>query len=89
LQNCLRFAVLFAVGHTLGFRQIDPSWKVDSLVASKQTSHFKAQGFDRAYWDFYVGFGVFVAVLLLLAAIVAWQLGSISAETLARLAIFK
>ncbi|HEY2120542.1 MAG TPA: hypothetical protein VGH37_15235, partial [Candidatus Acidoferrum sp.] len=62
---------LFAVGHTLGFRQIDPGWKVDSLVASMQTIHFEVQGFSRTYWDFYVGFGLFVSVLLFLAAVIA------------------
>jgi hypothetical protein len=80
---------LFAVGHTLGFRQIDPGWKVDSLVASMQTIHFEVQGFSRTYWDFYVGFGLFVSVLLFLAAVIAWQLGSIQAEILARLTILK
>lgn len=81
--------VLFALGHTLGFRQIDPSWKVDSLAASMQTIHFKAQGFSRTYWDFYLGFGLFVSVLLFLAALIAWQLGSIQAEILTRLTILK
>lgn len=47
--------------------------------------HFDVQGFSRTYWDFYVGFGLFVTVLLLLAAIVAWQLGGLPAETLARM----
>jgi hypothetical protein len=49
--------VLFAVGHTLGFRQTQPSWGVDSLVASMRTIHFDVQGLSRSYWDFYVGLG--------------------------------
>jgi hypothetical protein len=77
--------VLFAVGHTLGFRQIDPQWKVDSVVASMQAVHFDKQGFDRTYYDFYVGFGLFVSVLLLFAAAVTWQLAGLSGATLAQI----
>lgn len=39
-------------------------------------------GFSRTYWDFYVGFGLIISVFLLLAAILAWQLGSLPAEAL-------
>ena len=75
--------LLFAVGHTLGFRQIDPKWGVDSLVQSMQSIRFNAQGSDRTYWDFFVGFGLFVTVLMVFASIVAWQFGALPAKTLA------
>jgi len=78
---------LFAAGHTLGFRQIDPKWGVDALVESMRTIHFNANGADRTYWDFFVGFGLFVSVLMVFAALVAWQLGSLPAETLAAMRI--
>ncbi len=77
--------MLFAIGHTLGFRKIDPKWGVDSLIGSMQSIHFDVQGFSRTYWDFYVGFGLFVSVFLLFAAVLAWQLGGLPAETLARM----
>ena len=79
--------LLFAVGHTLGFRQIDPKWGVDSLVRSMQSTHFDASGSDRTYWDFYVGFGLFVTALLVFASVVAWQFGNLRAETLAQMRI--
>lgn len=79
--------LLFAAGHTLGFRQIDPQWGVDSLVQSMKTIHFNANGSDRTYWDFFVGFGLFVAVLMVFAAIVAWQFGSLPRETLAAMRV--
>ena len=75
--------LLFAAGHTLGFRQIDPKWGVDSLVQSMKTIHFNANGSDRTYWDFFVGFGFFVTVLMVLASIIAWQFGGLPTETLA------
>jgi hypothetical protein len=77
--------LLFAIGHTVGFRQTDPKWGVDALLASIRSIHFDVQGFSRTYWDFFVGFGLFVTVFLLLAAAVAWQLGSLPAETLAHM----
>jgi len=79
--------LLFAAGHTLGFRRIDPRWGVDSLVQSMKSIHFTANGANRTYWDFFVGFGLFVSVLMVFAAIVAWQFGDLPAETLARMRI--
>ena len=76
--------LLFDIGHTVGFLQHDPEWKVDSLIGSMKSIHFDIQGFSRSYWDFFVGFGLFVTVFLLLAAAVAWQLGRLDTETLAR-----
>jgi len=77
------FLLLFAVGHTVGFSQSDPKWGVDALLGSMRSIHFDVQGFKRSYWDFYVGFGLFVSVFLLFAAILAWQLGGLPRENLA------
>jgi hypothetical protein len=71
--------LLFAVGHTLGFRQGDPQWGVGSLISSMQSVHFNAQGFNRTYWDFFSAFGFFFSVFLLFAAVLAWQLGGLTA----------
>jgi hypothetical protein len=77
--------LLFAGAHTLGFRQTDPAWKVDGLIASMRSVHFDVQGFSRSYWDFFVGFGLFVSAFLLFAAVLAWQLSRLPAEALARM----
>jgi hypothetical protein len=74
--------LLFDIGHTLGFRQSDPKWGVDALLACMRSIHFDVQGFSRTYWDLFVGAGFFVSVFLLFAAVLAWQLGGLSAETL-------
>jgi len=76
---------IFAVLHTIGFRQTDPTWNVDALLRSMQSIHFAVQGFSRSYWDFFVGFGLFVTVFLLFAAILAWQLSRLPAESLVRM----
>jgi hypothetical protein len=75
--------LLFAAGHTFGFRQSDPQWGVAALLASMRSIHFAVQGFNRSYWDFYAGFGWFVSVFLVFAAALAWQLGGLRAEILA------
>ncbi len=77
--------LLFAVAHTFGFRQTDPAWRVDSLIAAMHSVRFSVQGFSRTYWDFFVGFGLFVSVFLVFAAVFAWQLGGLAPETLALL----
>ena len=75
--------LLFAAGHTLGFRQSDPKWGVDTLLGSMRSIHFDVQGFNRTYWDLFVAAGLSVGVFYLFAAILAWQLGSLPKETLA------
>ena len=75
--------LLFAVGHTLGFRQSDPKWGVDALLGSMRSIHFDVQGFNRTYWDLFEAAGFCVGVLYLFSAILAWQLGGLPAATLA------
>src|SRR3954454_11779061 len=79
--------LLFAAGHTLGFRQSDPTWGVDTLLGSMRSIHFDVQGFSRTYWDFFVAAGFSVGVLYLFAAALAWQLGGLPAKTLAAMRI--
>jgi hypothetical protein len=74
--------ILFALGHTLGFRRVDPRWGVDSTIGALRSTHFDVQGLNRTYWDFYVGFGLFVTVLLVFVAVLSWQLGGLSKEAL-------
>ena len=75
--------LLFAVGHTLGFRQSDPAWGVDALLGSMRSIQFEVQGFNRTYWDLFLAAGFSVGVFYLFAAILAWQLGGLPPATLA------
>ena len=77
--------LLFAAGHTFGFRQSDPQWGVDALLNSMRSTHFNVQGFNRTYWDFFLGDGLSVGLLFLFSAILAWQLGGLPAATLERM----
>ena len=77
--------VLFAAGHTFGFSQVDPAPRVSALVASMQSIHFDMLGSQRSYWDLFLGLGYIVGLFYLFAAALAWQLGGLPAEALARM----
>lgn len=77
--------LLFAVAHTLGFRQSDPKWGVDALLVSMRSIHFDLQGFNRTFWDLYLALGFSVSVFLLFSAILAWQFGGLPKEMLVRM----
>ena len=79
--------LLFAIGHTVGFREPDPHWGVDALIGAMRSIHFDVLGSTRTYWDFFVAAGFTVGVLYLFAAILAWQLGGLPSETLARMRV--
>lgn len=79
--------LLLSVGHTLGFRQSDPTWGVDALLVSMRSIHFDVQGFSRTYWDLFVAAGFSVGVFYLFAAVLAWQLGGLPAVTLAAMRV--
>jgi hypothetical protein len=78
--------LLFGIAHTLGFRQTNPEWQgTGALIASMRSIHFDAGGFNRTYWDFFSAFGFYFSVYLVFAAVLAWQLGGLPAETVPRM----
>jgi len=79
--------VLLGLGHQLRFRRVDPRWGVDSAIGTLKATQFQVQGMTRTYWDFFSGLGFSVTVLLFFAAILAFQLGGLSKETLRSLGL--
>ena len=77
--------ILFAFGHTMGFTRTSGMTGADTVVALMQSVRFPVQGFQRTYWDFYVGFGLFVTVFLLMSAFLSWGLAGAGPEVLARM----
>jgi len=75
--------LLLAFGHTLGFRQSDPSWGAGTFLGWMHSLHFQVQGFSRSYWDLYSGAGFGMGIFYFFAVILAWQLGGLPAQTLA------
>jgi hypothetical protein len=67
--------VLFAAGHSYGFLTVRPSSSEGLAVLSSMHSVTFTLGHSvHSYWDFYLGFGLFISVYLLLAAVLAWEL---------------
>jgi hypothetical protein len=80
---------LFAIAHQLGFRQVDPTWHANDVVASMQQTHFTVQGFERTYWSFFSGFGFFSTAFLLFSALLAFELARLDDGTRAQLATMR
>ena len=75
-----------AVLHTIGgvFSKPDSGAQEATMTVMKSTQ-FPVMGAIRSYGDFYLGFGLFVSVALLMESIVFWQLGSLAKTEAARL----
>jgi ketosteroid isomerase-like protein len=80
---------LFALGHQLGFRHVDPAWGVDAVVRGMQTARFPVQGFQRSYWDFFSGFGFFATAFLVFSTLFALDLARHPADVLAHLRLVR
>jgi hypothetical protein len=48
-----------------------------AILDAMKALEFDAMGSPRTYWDFYVGFGLFLTANLLLLSVFAWQLGAL------------
>lgn len=69
--------LVFAAGHAMGAAD---SWSPpgDTVVLQSMRSfQFNVMGVSRTYWHFYVGFGYYITVLLLLLAVMLWQLAAL------------
>src|SRR5215469_5363402 len=74
--------LLIGVGNIFVFQRTYPNWGVDAVVGAMRSTRFEIQGLNRTLWDFYTGFGLFTSVFLVLAAVLAWQLGGMSKDQL-------
>jgi len=74
--------LLFAVGHTLSFSLVDPSWGLDAMMRDMHSIRFAIGGTERTYWDLFLAAGQIVGIFYLFSAVLAWQLGSLTPETL-------
>jgi hypothetical protein len=79
-------ALLLGLGHSSGF-----PWIVDetpaglALVDQMRSFHVNVMGFERSYFDFYVGFGVTCGLANIAFAVLLWQLASLARTDAARL----
>jgi hypothetical protein len=72
-------AALYAAGHTLGHPwTASHDVMAQGVTVAMQGVHFSAAGENRSYWDFYQGFGYALSVLLVLQAVLLWQLATLA-----------
>ena len=77
LRTASGLTLLFAVGHAMGAMDSwSPAGETDVLRAMR-AFQFDVMGATRTYWHFYIGFGLYITVLLLLQAVLLWQLASL------------
>jgi hypothetical protein len=78
--------LVHAALHTIGgvFGGAAPGVQ-QATVAVMKANEFAAMGATRSYWDFYMGLGLVVSVLLTLEGVVFWQLGSLAKTEALRL----
>lgn len=77
--------LLFAAGHASGAAQ---SWSPvgdTPTLQSMRTFRFDVMGDSRTYWDFYMGFGLYITILLLLQVVLLWQFAGMAREEPARM----
>jgi len=77
--------LLFAIGHTYSFNQVDPHWGLATMLGEMRGIRFAIGAISRTYWDFYLAGGLTAGIFYLFSAILAWQLGSVRPETLREL----
>ena len=78
LRTASIITLLFAAGHTVGGLQ---SWSPPGeteVLRAMRTFRFDADGVNRTYWDFYIGFGLMISVFLLAQSAVLWQLSGVA-----------
>jgi hypothetical protein len=55
------------------------------VVDAMKSYRFNAMGFERSYFDFYLGFGWVLAVYMLAQALVLWNLAALARSAAARI----
>ncbi len=73
---------IHAVLHTFGGLLKAPSHGPQEIAVlnTMKSFQFDFMGSRRTYWDFYLGFGLFVTLALLVEAVLLWQLASLVAS---------
>jgi hypothetical protein len=74
LRTASVVAILFALGHLAGALDAWSPPGETAVLQSMRSFEFDAMGSRRTYADFYIGFGIYIGVLLLAVGVLLWQL---------------
>ena len=70
--------LIFCALHTAGGVLSKPAPGVQSFVVETMKSNaFNAMGSTRTFWDFNLGYGLILSVVLFVHSLLFWQLGSL------------
>ena len=71
---------LHALSHTWGVFSIDAGATPEdaAVLNAMKSHHFEVMGWQRSFWDFFLGFGLAVTVFLLLLSVLLWQIGTLT-----------
>ena len=86
LRAASLLTLLHALLHTIGgvYSKPDPGPQ-QAAVAAMKANEFPLMGATRSYWSFHMGLGLAVTILLTIAAVVLWQLGTLAKKESYRL----
>lgn len=85
LRVAAAISALFAAGHLLGGLEQWNPMGANPVFELMSGQRFEVMGNSRSYLELYVGLGWTVQVLLLLQAVVLWQMASLARSGAARL----
>lgn len=86
LRVASALTLIHAVLHTIGGLLSAPPHGQEGLavLAAMKSFRFEVMGSLRSYWDFYLGFGLFLSVTLVVIAALLWQLATLARTAPAR-----
>jgi len=78
LRISAAIALLFAAGHALGGLKYWSPMGDNPVLQSMRSVRFDTMGANRSYFDFFMGFGHSISVLLVMQAVLLWQLATLA-----------
>lgn len=78
-------SLIFTAGHTMGGLSRWSPMGDNPVLKSMMDVRFDTMGANRSYFDFFMGFGWSISVLMLMETIVLWQLATLARTEPARL----
>jgi len=78
LRTASVLTFIFCAGHTMGgvFGKPAPGVQA-SVVQTMKDNAFDAMGSRRTWWDFNMGYGLLISVMLIVHAVLLWHLGTL------------
>jgi hypothetical protein len=73
--------LLHGIAHTIGVvfgADADPTPEETAVLQAMKSHRFEMMGSLRSFWDFFLGYGLFISIAFLTQAILFWWLASLA-----------